>query len=284
MKNYEIGICKLNMTCKIEKYLGSDTEVCIPSEIDGYKVTHIGSCAFYECNSLTSVTIPDGVLSIGSSAFCDCSNLVNVTIGDSVTSIGNSAFDGCGSLTGVIIPGSVTSIGHYTFARCHNLTSITIPKNVASIGWGAFAGCFSLMSIKVDKNNLVYHSAGNCLIETESKRLALGCKDSTIPSDGSVASIGEGAFYICSELTNIIIPNNVTNIGDGAFSGCRNLTNATVSGAITSIGESAFDGCSSLAEINFTGTKAQWKGIEKGDDWDEDTGKYIVRCTDGNIE
>ena len=256
MKNYEIKI-NSNMTCEIEKYLGSDTEVYIPSEIDGYKVTGIGRFAFDECSNLTNVTIPDGVRSIGESAFAYCKNLTNITI-----------------------PASVENIDTYAFAGCKNLTNITIPASVRSMGWGVFACCSRLTSINVDKNNPVYHSAGNCMIETESKTLALGCKNSVIPSDGSVTKIGDGAFYVYNKLTNIIIPGAVTSIGDGAFYGCRNLTNMTILGAIANIGESAFEGCDSLTEINFTGTKAQWESIEKGDDWDEDTGFYVVRCID----
>ena len=73
----------------ITKYIGTDTNVNIPSKIDEKSVTSIGECAFENCESLTNITIPNSVTSIGNSAFSFCSNLINITISNSVTSIGN---------------------------------------------------------------------------------------------------------------------------------------------------------------------------------------------------
>lgn len=135
-----------------------------------YSVTSIGSSAFYNCRSLTSVTISDSVTSIRDNAFSNCSNLASVTIGNgvtvieddafwccssltsitipnSVTVIGNSAFSGCDSLTSVAIGNSVTSIGNSAFGACGNLTSITIGSNVTSIGNYAFGGCSFLQNV-----------------------------------------------------------------------------------------------------------------------------------------
>ena len=77
-----------------------------------------------------------------------------------------------------------------------------------------------MTSIVVDEGNYVYHSAGNCIIETASKTLIVGCKNSIIPDDGSVTSIGGFAFWNCDGLTTVTIPDSVTSIGINAFSGC----------------------------------------------------------------
>ncbi|MGN1480929.1 leucine-rich repeat protein, partial [Porcipelethomonas sp.] len=87
------------------------TEVEIPEEIDGLPVTNIGDCAFYNCTSLESITIPDSVTSIESGAFCGCTSLTSITIPESVTDIGDSVFEYCTSLESIKIPDSVTSIG-----------------------------------------------------------------------------------------------------------------------------------------------------------------------------
>ena len=134
------------------------------------EVTMISDYAFFDCSSLTSVTIGDSVTTIGDDAFNDCYSLTNVTIGDSVTTIGERAFFECSSLTSVTIPDSVTTIGNESFAYCNSLTSVTIGDSVITIGNYAFYGCVSLTSI-------------------------------TIPN--SVTTIGDGAFDDCDDLTSV---------------------------------------------------------------------------------
>ncbi|MGN1094347.1 MAG: leucine-rich repeat domain-containing protein, partial [Candidatus Neoclostridium sp.] len=128
---------------------------------------------------------------------------------------------------------------------------------------------------------------GNCLIETKTKTLVLGCKNTIIPSDGSVTTIGSFAFSGCSSLMSISIPNSVTSIGSYAFdncsgltsitipdsvtfigsfafSNCSGLTSITIPNSVTSIGESAFWGCDSLTQVNYKGTEDQWNKIQIG--------------------
>lgn len=166
-----------------------------------------------------------------------------------VTSIGNYAFCGCTGLTNITIPDGVTSIGDNAFYECAGLTNITIPKSVTNIGVSAFGGCTAITNINVDSKNSQYHSVDNCLIETASKTLIAGCKNSVIPDDGSVTNIGFEAFYNCAGLTNITLPNNVTSIGNFAFSGCKGLTSITIPNSVTSIGVGAFYDCTGLTSI-----------------------------------
>ena len=216
--------------------------------IDG-SVTSIGKGAFTKFTGLTSITIPDSVTSIGDSVFRGCTSLTSITIPDSVTSIGDWAFWDCTGLTSITIPDSVTSIGDCAFQYCTGLTSITIPDSVTNIGESAFEKCTGLTSITVSGENTVYHSRGNCLIDTKNKALVAACNTSVIPIDGSVTSIGKGAFTNCTGLTSITIPDSVTSIGDWAFSGCTGLTSITIPDSVTSIGDSAFSGCTGLTSI-----------------------------------
>ena len=210
-------------------------------------VTEIGGSAFEGCGMLESVTIPDSVTSIGDRAFYSCEGLKSVTIPDSVTSIGDEAFCNCYGLISITIPNSVTSIGDEAFRYCSGLTgTLAIPEGVTSIGGGAFGGCIGLTSIIVKDGNPAYYCEGNCLIETQSKTLIAGCNTSQIPTDDSVTSIGDWAFFGCSGLTGtLVIPESVTSIGDYAFGGCSGLTGTlAIPDGVTSIGDYAFNSCS----------------------------------------
>lgn len=131
----------------ITKYRGSKNEVHIPPKINNLPVIGIGREAFFACNSITSVTIPDGVTSIEGQAFACCNNLATVIIPDSVTSMGHSVFTLCIGLISVIIPDSVTRIGSYAFYRCIRLTRVIIPDSVKSMGYNAFYNCTNLNSV-----------------------------------------------------------------------------------------------------------------------------------------
>lgn len=158
----------------------------------------------------------------------------------------------------------VIGIRSNAFNECIGLTAITIPSSVTDIGGNVFQDCTNLKSITVEQGNPKYHSAGNCLIETESKTLIAGCKTSVIPTDGSVTSIGYRAFAYCKNIASITIPDSVTNIDHLVFESCWNLT-----------------------EIIYQGTKAQWKKINKSYEWFDysyGVNNLIIRCTDGILD
>ena len=222
----------------IIKYIGTDTDVNIPSKIDGKPVTSIGDSSFYNYNDLISVTIPDSVTSIGDSAFIYCTGLTSVTMADSVTSIGNFAFGHCWSLTNISMSNSLTSIGEYAFCECWSLTNIIIPNSVTSIGDAAFVTCSSLTYIKLS----------NSLISIGDFAFTHGAfTNITIPD--SVTSIGEYAFKDCDNLTDVKLSNSLISIKDDTFRDCDSLTNIIIPASVTSIGTNAFSYCDGLTNI-----------------------------------
>ena len=198
----------------------------IPATYNGLPVTEIGSEAFRECEYLTSIVIPYGVTKIGWSAFCDCTSLASITIPNSVTTIERGAFAYCGSLTSLTIPASVTQIGESAFSRCSNMNDL-----------------------RVEQGNPVYHSAGNCIIETATKTLVAGCNASRIPTDGSVTKIGSYAFSQCTRMESVTIPDGVTTIGTYAFYDCQSFTSITIPTSVTSIEGWAFYNCRGLNKV-----------------------------------
>ena len=140
----------------------------------------------------------------------------------------NSIVQSRDSVKSVIIQEGITGISSSALSNYANLESITIPGSVVNIESGSLSGCNSLTSITIDRANTKYHSAGNCIIETESKTLISGCANSVIPNDGSVTNIASYAFRNCTGLTSITIPDNVTSIRGGAFSGCSSLESITI--------------------------------------------------------
>ncbi len=202
----------------------------------------------------------------GETAIIKCDKSVSGSVvipsklgGYPVTSIEEEAFLGCKSLTGITIPDSVTSIGEKAFYQCENLRSVAIPVSVTSIGKEAFFSCKSLTDITVAQNNPNYCSVDGNLFNKKKTCLiqyATGKTASSYQIPDSVTSIGEGAFYNCTSLTNITIPGSVTFIEQDTFYGCENLT-----------------------DIYYSGTQNQWENITDNAALQIAT----IHCKDNNI-
>jgi Fe-S cluster assembly iron-binding protein IscA len=209
--------------------------------------------------AIPSTILVDGadlpVTSIGDRAFFNCTSLTNVTIGDSVTSIGDEAFEYCMSLTGVTIPDSVTSIGGDAFYRCTSLTAITVDTNnpayssVAGILFDHTRTTLVLFPEGIGGSYTIPNSVTNI-----GDWAFYRCPSLTNVTIGnSVTSIGNYAFEYCTSLTGVTIPDSVTSIGYWAFDYCTNLIGVTIPDSVTSIRGAAFEYCTRLTGVYFKG-------------------------------
>ena len=181
----------VSVTFKGDYRLSYDNEysgsVSIPDSVqfngNFYKVSLIGDTAFYGCDGLTSITIPN-----------------------SVTTIGDFAFHGCSGLTSMVIPNSVTLINSYAFGVCNGLTSVTIPSSVYEIGYNAFEGCTGLTSITC--NATTPPSLGLDVFNLVNKSIPLYVPEASVAL--YQAAEGWRDFYnIQIGLNDITVANNV---------------------------------------------------------------------------
>lgn len=215
--------------------------------------TTIGDNAFRGCEYITNITLPQTLTSIGNNSFYACEGLTEIELPEELENIGNNAFYGCINITNITVPDSVTNIGYSAFGAC-NLESITIPFVGDRIRESSDTTQYPLgyifatrgyqdvptVSIKQFKNG--NSSTANAV----NYYFPLSLESVTITG----GNILYGAFYNCSTLTNITIPEDITSIGKYAFYGCSNLKNLELPENLTDIGQLAFSGCSSLESIN----------------------------------
>lgn len=261
--------------------------------------------------AIRSISFPKNLELIGVNAFNYIEDLDHITVESGNTFFNDGNGSDClietatdtlllGSNNGRI-PEGVKKIDRSAFYGCRSLTSVVIPASCTVLD-APFMHCTALESIEVAEGNPVYQSSGNCVFERESKKLCIGCKASVIPTDGSVTSIGQSAFYgcdfetftvpsvvtkieewafaYCNTLKTIVVEEGVKEIESMAFCECPALTSVEIPASVTEI-EAMFYRCEALTQIKYGGTM---------DDWKNKVGRknlgvkgYSVVCTNGTI-
>lgn len=145
--------------CMVKSYrqafYDDNTHLQIPQEVDGKKVIKVEEYAFYNCQKLEKISLPDSVVEIGKGAFKNSKKLKNVDFGEGVYYIGEDCFLGSESLENITIPEKVTSIKKRCFKKCPNLKNVRLHKNIKNIEKYSFSKCESLESVEIYKNTQI---------------------------------------------------------------------------------------------------------------------------------
>ncbi|MEI8085035.1 MAG: leucine-rich repeat domain-containing protein [Paludibacter sp.] len=199
------------------------TDICVSEE-----VKQILKYAFYNCNSLKYIKLPEFLEYI-----CD------------------SAFENCISLQTINLPYGLKSIGKRCFIHS-KIETILIPENVEYIGTMAFSACYALEAINVVDTNTYFTSISGVLFSIDNTLLL------NYPSVNkqlkyiipkTVCTISIGAFQSCMYLEKVELPLGLTKIEEYTFSNCRKLVEIIIPNGITQIGEYAFESCGLIEEI-----------------------------------
>lgn len=263
----------------ITAYTGAGGAVEIPAQLGGYPVTAIGSRAFQNCTTLTSVALPDSITSLGSYVFQGCTALerfgypiglitVNssgglfngctalkqITVPEGVTVLPDSLFKGCNGLEEILLPEGLTQIGNSTFQGCTALKSIALPDGVTTLGRYAFQGCTTLTAIDLPDT-----------ITTMGSYVFQGCaalEQFGYPAGLTTVNSSGGLFDGCTALKQITVPEGVTILPDNLFKDCDELEKVFLPESLTRIGSNTFQGCTALTAValpqgvNFIGSRA----------------------------
>lgn len=264
-ESYDFSYSELDDNCvMLTRYYGSDTDVIVPSEINGYRVAALEK-TFSGNKNIKSVTIPESVEAIGEDTFYNCTALESVQIGENVKGIGEYAFGKCTALKEITLPQSFEYIGKKAFYNCSALTDVTVNGNVSRVKEETFSGCSALKSVNF---------AANC-VERIDKNAFTGCKElSEISGLDSLKELGTDVFtdtawlatkkqesplvtagYVLIDGKNyaeedLTIPDGIVMIADKAFKGNTNIKGLTLPQSVERIGDMAFNMCNKLSNIS----------------------------------
>ena len=266
----DYGYTLVNTVAMICAYKGKDTEITLPSELDGYTVTAVTDDAVSGKTSIKRITLSDTVVNVGEGAFVGCSSLEYVFIGSSVAVLHSGAFDGCkalkeievssanksfSSVDGVLYNGDKTVL-----LRCPEAVEkeeLKLPATVGAVEAGAFSFCKGVKKVELPDGCALGERAFYYCMDLEDITFGEGLED-----------IPEKCFFGCVMLKEIAVPEGVKSIGNYAFFGCISVKKATLPASVESIGDNVFKNCSALKTIETAGEYCK--------NWYNETGKDYI--------
>ncbi|MBQ9080337.1 MAG: leucine-rich repeat protein [Clostridia bacterium] len=272
-------------TVKIVAYNGSETDITVPDTIDGGKVVELGVDVFYDKMDITSIKLNASLEIIGDYAFYNCLSLSNITIGKKVWSIGVAAFEGTpwlaaqtdefvivgdgvllkyqGKASYLTVPDGIKHLA-YAFSMNESIVGVEMGGDVLTVGKYAFAYCAALRRVVIGKNTVLIDDGAfdSCTVLT------------SVEIPDSVVKIASYAFNYCNNLTEVKMGKSVREIGENAFYTCLRMKLINIPVTVETIGTNAFGGCETLTLVFYEGTEEQFAALELG------STNYILKDVD----
>lgn len=250
LRDYEDGVVSVSCNDK------TVTELTVPEVIDGKTITMLEVDGFKDCTALKKITVPETVTVIEDYCFYECSALEEINIPKNLKNIGFQAFYDCSSLTEMQIPASVEEIEAFAFEGCSSLTGLHVASGNANYK---------------DEDGILFDKNGETLYLYPSANPA---EEYTVPAEcktvydyafignpylknvdiSGITSLGRDAFYYCTALKSITVPEGITLLDGSVFGKCAALRSVSLPSTLTEIGESCFLGCFALEEIEIPET------------------------------
>lgn len=272
------------------------TDITLPDTI-----TTIESGAFYGCTALEQISLPDSVTTLGDSAFYGCTALTVCDFSDALTTIGVECFYGIAGWQVLEFPESLTQVGEMAFGNVANLEQVQIPASVTKLDAYVFEGCHKLRQITVAEENPTYCDMDGVLYNSSKTLLikyppAKSDTSFTVPAGvtrlsnwamigaanleeihlGDVTALGEEAFYGCSKLKTMTLPEGMTEIPYAAFAYCSHLEHIQIPASVTTIGDYAFLACERLQTLTVPATVTEIGEYAIGYNVDTDTAQPVL--------
>ncbi len=249
-----------------EKHNSIQSETISPSSITIEEgITNIPRGLFTGNENITSITLPSTIKRIEDEAFEYCSNLESINLPNGLEYIGNKAFYSCYNLKSIVIPEGLTAINYETFQNCSSLEEVTIPKSITKIDSYAFAYCYNLKkanyngtiadycNIQFNYNSNPTNNSGELYINNQK------ITNINFASEG-VTVIPQYAFQGNAGLTSIDL-TGITSIGYQAFYGCTELTELNIPNEVNDINSTSFDGCTGITKLSYYANKSYYLSL-----------------------
>ena len=211
----------------------------------------ISDYAFLNCDSLSTITLPNSIKSLGTGAFYDCDTLKTVKLPTGITKIAKQAFYHCGFLQSITIPQSVTEIGAEAFAACSKLTAISLPSALTTIGIASFHST-GLTSITLPEGMTTIEPGTFGKSKLKSIKLSKSLKQITSNNESYNLGSLPNEYYDFRKYINMYRDDS------GAFQNCKELESIDLNGAVlTILGSYTFNECDKLRSIDLSSTKLE---------------------------